>query len=57
MALNPGTRRLLWSAASWGVVALIAVAAVTHLGQLRSAPSGCSGRADRYGCAAGRRRR
>ena len=36
MALNPGTRRLLWSAASWGGVALIAVAAISHLGQLRS---------------------
>jgi aspartyl protease family protein len=36
MALNPGTRRLLWSAASWGGGVLIVAAAVTHLGQLRS---------------------
>jgi aspartyl protease family protein len=36
MALNPGTRRLLWSAASWAGIALIAVAAISHLGQLQS---------------------
>lgn len=46
MALNPGTKRLLWSAASWGVVALIAVAAVTHLGQLRSGAERLLGPAD-----------
>jgi aspartyl protease family protein len=35
MALTPGTRRLMREAASWGVVALIAVAAVMHLDTLK----------------------
>ncbi|HEY7669833.1 MAG TPA: TIGR02281 family clan AA aspartic protease [Hyphomicrobium sp.] len=36
MALTPGTRRLMREAVSWGVVALIGVAALIHLDALRS---------------------
>ncbi len=36
MALRPGTRRLLREAASWGVVAVIGVAAFMHYDELRS---------------------
>ncbi len=36
MALTPGTRRLLREAASWTVIAVIAVAAVMHLDTLMS---------------------
>jgi aspartyl protease family protein len=36
MALTPGTRRLLREAASWGVVALIGVAAFTHFDALKT---------------------
>ncbi len=36
MALRPGTQRLLREAASWGVVAVIGVAAFTHFDALRS---------------------
>ncbi len=36
MALTPGTRRLLREAASWGVVAVIGVAAFMHLDKLRT---------------------
>ena len=46
MAFDSGTRRLLWSAASWGGIALIAVAAISHLGQLRSGAEKLLGRGD-----------
>jgi aspartyl protease family protein len=36
MALHPGTRRLLREAASWGVVAVIAVAAISHFESLKT---------------------
>ena len=35
MALHPGTRRLLREAASWGVIAVIGVAALTHFETLK----------------------
>jgi aspartyl protease family protein len=36
MALHPGTRRLLREAASWGVVAVIGVAALSHFETLKT---------------------
>ena len=47
MALSPGSRRLLREAASWGVVAVICAAALSHFGEISSGAGRLLGTSER----------